>query len=118
MTTAAHGSASQVDLQPVSGKPGATLTGKVTISGSPDTIAQDKQLAAQMAQKADKACYDKALPEETHEQQWVLDGNGGVGNVVVWLQPPANSYFAVDLKDKTWPDVVELTQPHCASYRT
>src|SRR5262249_49915778 len=31
-----------------------------------------------------------------------------------YLKPPANTYFKIDLNKKTWPDKVELNQPHCA----
>ena len=91
-------------------KHGAVLRGKVTIKGAPDIAAENAELADEISKKPDQkpACYDMAPDAERSQQKWVLDGKGGVGNVVVWIQPPANDYFQVDPNDKTWPDQVEL----------
>ena len=105
------------DLQPLEGKPGAVLKGRVVLKGdAPDVAALSKQLAAAMAQSRDKAtCYDSAPEVERIQPAWVFGKDGGVGNVVVWIQPPEGYFFKVDLeKNKTWPDAVELKQPHCA----
>ena len=110
--------AGTAELKPLAAKPGAVLTGKVTIQGSPDVDGLNQELKDAILKKFDDktACYDLAPPDEKEEQKWKLakDGSGGVRNVVVWIQPPANGYFAVDPNDKTWPDTVELNQPHCA----
>ncbi len=88
----------------------------MTIQGAPNVAAENTALKDEMSKKPDQypTCYEMASGPERDEQKWVLDGKGGVGNVVVWIQPPANGYFQIDPKDKTWPDQVELTQPHCA----
>ncbi|HVS39640.1 MAG TPA: carboxypeptidase regulatory-like domain-containing protein [Gemmataceae bacterium] len=103
------------EKKPISGKPGALLKGRVTIQGDPDVVAKNQALSAQMQASQDRAtCYDTAPASEKDEQPWLLGDNGGVGNVVVWLQPPDDGYFDVDLKNPTWPTKVELNQPHCA----
>ena len=117
---AAAGPATAAELKPLPAKHGAVLRGKVTIKGAPDIAAENAELADEISKKPDQkpTCYDIAPEAEKTQQKWVLDGKGGVGNVVVWIQPPANTYFQVDPNDKTWPDRVELRQPHCASSRT
>ena len=84
--------------------------------GRPDVAAENAELVDEIAKKPDQkpTCYDIAPDAEKSQQKWVLDGKGGVGNVVVWIQPPSNGYFQIDPNDKTWPDQVELKQPHCA----
>jgi hypothetical protein len=104
-----------VELKPLASKQGATLKGRVTLKGVPDKDAETMKLQAQMLAKTDQraACYDLAPDAQKTQQVWVTDGQGGVGNVVVWIQPPPGYYFAVDLKDWKLEDV-NLTQPHCA----
>ena len=59
------------------------------------------------------ACFDMAPDAEKTEQVWKIGKDNGVGNVVVWIQPPEGYYFTSDPAKPTWPDKVELTQPHC-----
>ena len=68
MTTAARTrrSASQVELQPVSGKP-APRSGQGDHRGSPDTIPRTRSWRPKSRRRRTSACYDKA-PEEKHEQ--------------------------------------------------
>ena len=113
---AAAGPATAAELKPLPAKHGAVLRGKVTFKGAPDIAAVNAELADEISKKPDQkpTCFDMAPDAEKTQQKWVLDGKDGVGNVVVWIQPPANTYFQVDPNDKTWPDKVELRQPHCA----
>jgi hypothetical protein len=93
-----------------------TLKGKVTFKGAKPDVAQvNKDLAAQM-EKTDRAhCIEGASELEKTQQKWQISENGGLANVVVWIQPPQTSqYFKVDQSKKTWPDQVVLDQPHCA----
>ena len=39
------------------------------------------------------ACFDMAPDAEKSEQEWRLGKDNGVGNVVVWIQPPEGYYF-------------------------
>ncbi|HBI45220.1 MAG TPA: hypothetical protein DDY78_20550 [Planctomycetales bacterium] len=107
------------DLKPLPSKAGATLKGKVTLKGkSPNTEALTKQLQDAIKSKQDQAatCFDMAPEAEKTEQVWHIGEGNGISDVVVWIQPPEGYFFKVDkdAKDKTWPEKVELTQPHCA----
>lgn len=109
----------KADLKPLEGKAGAVLKGKVTIKGKPNTDALTKEIQKAMLDKVEQkaTCFDMAPDAEKTEQKWVIDDKtGGVGNVVVWIQPPENTFFKVDPanNDKWWPEKVELKQPHCA----
>ena len=113
------GPADKGELKALPAKHGAVLKGKVTLKGAkPDLAALTQQLQDAIKQKPDQmaACFDIPASDEAQkmQQQWVIDDQGGVGNVVVWIQPPSGSYFAIDPSDKTWKDTVELNQPHCA----
>jgi hypothetical protein len=110
------GPAKPAEMTALPAKHGAVLRGKVTIQGAPDINYENQELVDEISKKPDQkpACYDIAPEAEKTQQKWVLDGKGGVGNVVVWIQPPTNGYFQIDPNDKTWPDQVLLTQPHCA----
>ncbi len=117
----AAGPGGSTTLQPLPGKAGAVLKGHVRVKAPPDLMAKNAELRAKMEQSNDKdVCYTSASPEERSEQQLILDDQGGVRYAVVWIQPPDGYFFAVDPKDKAWPDNVdvhkpkELKQPHCA----
>ncbi|MFL5242763.1 MAG: hypothetical protein ACJ8FY_11700 [Gemmataceae bacterium] len=100
----------------VDGNYSGTLTGKVTFKGAPPNEEKaNSDLLAQM-EKTDKPhCVDQASPAERTQQQWVINKDGGVANVFVWIQPvDTNHYFKVDKSKKTWEDKVVLDQPHCA----
>jgi hypothetical protein len=105
------------DLKPLSGKVGATLKGKVTLKGAaPNIVALTTQLQDAIKTKQDQAatCFDMAPEAEKTEQVWHIGEGNGVSDAVVWIQPPEGYYFEVDKANKTWPDKVELSQPHCA----
>ncbi len=104
-------------LKPIDGKAGATSRGRVVLKGKePDIAALTQQLQTIMKGKPDQmtACFDMAPEAEKSEQVWKIGKDNGVGNVVVWIQPPEGSYFKSDPAKPTWPLKVELTQPHCA----
>ena len=103
--------------KPLEGKPGATLKGRVTLKGQgPNVAALTQDLQTAIKGKPDQltACFDMAPDAEKSQQIWRLGKNNGVGNVVVWIQPPEGYYFKSDPAKPTWPPKVELTQPHCA----
>ena len=107
----------KAELKPLEGKAGAVLRGKVTLKGSPniDALAALVKNTIQ-AKKDDKGtCFDMAPDAEKTQQKWVIDDKThGVGNVVVWIQPDPDHFFKVDPAGKSWPEKVELAQPHCA----
>jgi len=102
-------------LKPVEGKAGATLKGRVTLKGkAPDVAALTEQLQGAMKSSQSKeACFEMAPDAEKSEQIWKIGKDNGVGNVVVWIQPEAGDYFKSDPAKPTWPEKVELRQPHC-----
>ena len=98
-------------------KPGATLKGKVTLKGSPpDLAALNAKYQADIKSKPDQVgtCFDMAPEAEKTEPFWRIGAGNGIADAVVWIQPPEGYYFEVDTSHKTWPDSVELSQPHCA----
>ena len=104
-------------LKPLEAKAGATLKGRVTLKGKePDLAALTQQLQAIMKGKPDQmtACFDMAPDAEKSEQVWKIGKDNGVGNVVVWIQPPADYYFKSDPAKPTWKMKVE---PEAAALR-
>ena len=105
------------ELKPLPSKQGATLKGKVTLKGAaPDIAALNAKYQAAIKSKPDQigTCFDMAPEAEKTEPYWHIGAGNGVADAVVWIQPPQGYYFEVDKAQKTWPDKVELTQPHCA----
>jgi hypothetical protein len=105
------------ELKPLPGKQGATLKGKVTLKGAaPDIKALNEKYQADIKMKPDQlaTCFDMAPEAEKTEPFWHIGADNGVSDAVVWIQPPEGYFFEVDKAQKTWPDKVELTQPHCA----
>src|SRR5262249_1214042 len=60
------------------------------------------------------ACLKAKDQRETADQTWRVDKNGGVANVVIWLEPPDGKYFNLADADKKRTDVVVMDQAHCA----
>src|SRR5260370_1580926 len=109
-------SSGKTEKTAVDGNYSGTLAGKVTYTGAPPNVDKvNSELLAQM-EKADKNhCVDQATPAERSQRQWVINKDGGVANVFVWIQPVDNNhYFKIDKNKKTWEDKVVLDQPHCA----
>jgi hypothetical protein len=105
---------------PVASKGSGTLKGRVTLAGDPPNIkALTVVLRDQMkANPQDGQFCLSGSDEETSESVWEprdLKKGSGVKNVFVWLQPAdENHFFAIDMKNKTWPDKATIDQPHCA----
>jgi hypothetical protein len=71
-------------------------------------------LTAVMEKHNDRSVCLNAPPLETQDQTWITSPNGGVANVVVWVQPAEEGkYFKIKDDLKKLPDV-EMDQPHCA----
>ena len=92
-----------------------SLSGTITLKGDVPVPADLTQL---MKGHTDaKCCLDeKAKAIEKVKQDWVVDPKTkGVANVVVWVMPPAGTYFEIHpkLKDRKKSKVV-IDQPHCA----
>jgi hypothetical protein len=105
-------------LAPVEATATATLTGKVVLHGDPAPYLAKKtrELRERMEKTSDGPKCLAGTPEETTEQSWRVGANKQVGNVFVWLQPPAGFYFPVarELADRAKASPVVIDQPCCA----
>lgn len=90
----------------VEGKGTGTITGKIKLDGA---IPAGAKLKIDAGNKDAGHCGKG----DTEDLTWV-GKDGGLGNVVVFLKPPAGSYFKVDMAKKSWTDKVEIDQPFCA----
>src|SRR5262249_1930773 len=110
------GKSGKTKLEPVASTGTGTLKGRVSLDGpEPDLAAETKEVQAKMAANTQDGKFCLGAPDDQKAQQrWRIGQNKGVGNVFVWLQPPAGHYFKVDMSKKTWPDEVTMDQPHCA----
>lgn len=84
-----------------------TIKGKVTLDGEPPAPSKIKI----DPNNKDAGHCGKG---DTEDQTWVIGKDKGLGNVVVFLKPPAGQYFKVDLSKKNWQDEVVIDQPYCA----
>lgn len=91
----------------VEGKGTGTLKGKITLDGEAPVGAK---LKIDPGNKDAGHCGKG----DTEDETWLVGEGKGLGNVVVFLKPPAGSYFKVDMSKKTWPDAIEIDQPYCA----
>jgi len=89
-----------------------TLTGVVLVEGTPPP-PEDYSAREDWKKNSDK---DECNKGDTKSFTWRVGPGGGLGNVVVWVAPPAsNQYFKVPAADKrNWPEEVAIDQPHCA----
>jgi hypothetical protein len=104
--------------KPIEIKERGTIKGQVKFAGDkPDIEMLDKELRAKIdAKPQDSATCLAGSKDETTDQTWRIDEDGGLGNVFVWLKPPKGYYFKLtedDLKPHK-DEVVTLRQPHCA----
>jgi hypothetical protein len=84
-----------------------TITGKVTYNGTPPTLAPIS-MGPQCCQASGES------DSENFEQDWLVDKNGGVKNVVIILQPPSGKYFKLPTDQQTPKEMqVTLHQPRC-----
>lgn len=107
-------------------KPGtATIKGRITVKDAPDS-SQLKQLNQAFVANIEKNASPADRPhclnvgdhkDQLHEQDWKIGPDDGLGQVLVYLRPPQDSYFAVNPDD---PRVVKasmnpaiIDQPHC-----
>jgi hypothetical protein len=106
------GVAKKEQRTPVESTGWATLKGKVTLEGDRPSAGP----IAGMTTHADKKVCLAGDERETCEQTWLVDKNGGVSDVAIWLRVPDGKYFKIHesylAKGKTKPK--ELRQPHCA----
>lgn len=85
-----------------------TVQGKILFDGTPPAPKPIDM------SKDDSGHCKKGPDGEKVEQTWVVDANGGVGNVIVWVQAPKGKYFKLTDKDKAKKDDVVIKQPFCA----
>lgn len=96
-----------------------TLTGRAILQGDPPDLAKlNADLRAAIERQGDRDHCLVGSPEETEQQGWKIGKDGGVGNVFVWVQPPAGRFFALTEDDLNpdkggWKPEVVLTSPHC-----
>lgn len=91
-----------------------SVYGKVTLVGD---LPKPEDFVPLMMKHKDKACCldEKAKPNEKRNQAWIVDPKTkGVANVVIWVRPPAGTYFEIHPKLKVRNGKVEIDQPHCA----
>jgi hypothetical protein len=106
------GGEARVDLKPVEGKGSGTLAGKAVYEGTPPTPGAIEAMAKH---NDAKVCLAGSESEKV-EQKWMVSRDGGVANVVVFVQPAdKGTYFKLkpeetNLKGK----FAEIDQPHCA----
>jgi hypothetical protein len=119
-------------LVPIQAPARGSLSGKITFVGQrPDTEAMTKQLHARAKLHRNADVFFAGSKEETSQQEWRIDEKDGVGNVLVWLQPPKGTvqpffadvfvwkgfYFVLDADDLkpggVWKEEVVLDAPHC-----
>jgi plastocyanin len=83
----------------------STIKGRVVLDGK----APEMEYIEQIKASQDKSCcWDSAPDRDRRVQKWMVE-DGGVENVIIFLEPPPGKSFA-DLKLK---GVVEIDQPFC-----
>jgi len=94
-----------------------TLKGKITLAGGrPNFAKENEELLDKMKKQDEAKCVANATPEQLEQQHWRVAADGGLGNVFVWLAPPAGQFFKIEEKDLP-ADIkkpVILDQPRCA----
>jgi hypothetical protein len=98
------------DKQPFEVKETGTLKGKVTYAGTPP---KRESLKGQMEKLENAKDREVCLSGDTESQAWIVDPDGGVANVVVFLRAPDGKYFHVPEANEKREDAV-MDQPHCA----
>ena len=84
----------------------AVIKGRVVYDGTPPTPAKLK-----IDDHADKAlCHQGPVTDPT----WLVGKDNGVENVVVFLEPPAGKFFALDAKKaESYKEEPWIDQPYC-----
>ncbi|HEV3080521.1 MAG TPA: hypothetical protein VGY66_12110 [Gemmataceae bacterium] len=106
-TVASNTGSSGVEAGAFEAKGTGTLKGKVTYDGTPPTPVD---LTPEM-EKKNEPDKSHCLKGRRQEELWMVSGDKGVANVIVWLEPPAGTYFKVPAGERK-PDV-EISQPFC-----
>jgi hypothetical protein len=96
---------------PLKAKLEGTISGKVTYDGDPPV---PKFIEAINLHKNKQGCLKGKDSGDAVDPTWRVNKNGGVANVVIWLEPPAGKYFNLAAADKKRNDIVILDTPHCA----
>jgi hypothetical protein len=101
------GKGAETKTEPLSAKLDAVVKGKVVFDGTPPTMAEIKP----MHDHADK---NVCLQGPRTDQTWLVAKDGGVANVIVYLEPPSGKSFGIDeaLAKKHNADAV-IDQPYC-----
>jgi hypothetical protein len=95
-------------LEALDTKGAGSVEGKVLFDGTPPA-------AKPIDMSKDETGHCKKSPDgEKVDQTWVVDANGGVANVIVWVQAPKGKFFKLSDKDKAKKDDVVIKQPFCA----
>lgn len=86
----------------------ATIKGTVKLKGK----APEPKVIDAIAKHTDK---DFCLKGDVKDQQWMVNNDGAVENVVVWLAPPEGKSFKITdaLKEPFMKKVVQIHQPFC-----
>ena len=83
------------------------VKGQVTFDGTAPTM---KEIAAVDAHDDKVKCHEGATKDPT----WIVSKDGGVEDVIVYLEAPAGKFFAIDDKlAKTYKDDPWIDQPFC-----
>jgi len=84
------------------------ITGKVSYDGAPPARIKQERGAS------DTSCHANAPnDDENFDQTWIVR-DGGVKNVVVFLQPPRDKFFQIPEEQRKPADIVIVRQPRCA----
>jgi len=98
------------EKQPLAANLGGNIKGRVVYDGEPPS---ERRIRAMELHKDMNSCL-QGHEFEKREQTWIIDKTTmGVANVVVWLEPPAGSFFKFRPEDVPVKDQ-EIDQPHCA----
>ncbi|MBI3409516.1 MAG: hypothetical protein HY040_14340 [Planctomycetes bacterium] len=95
------------ERKPFKGTYDGTIKGQVVFVGERPNYAWLPDL------KANKDCHSPD-PEQNADQKWLVDANGGVADVVVWLAPPKGTYFDLPEELRTRKEPAVVDQPYCA----
>ncbi|HYV34278.1 MAG TPA: hypothetical protein VE988_01155 [Gemmataceae bacterium] len=103
------GAAVDIVRVPLEAKKYGTVTGKIVYDGqAPARVPQD------MGGNTGQCHADGANEWENFKQDWMVSGNGGVKNVVVYLQPPSGKFFDLPEDQRKPKDQVVERQPRCS----
>lgn len=92
------------------------LKGKITLKAKPNLDQLAERLKNEINNnKAKDFCLSGTEAEKT-QQEFRIGKNDNLGNVFVWILPPANAVFKIDTKDveEAKKNPVKIGQPHCA----